>query len=68
MKPSSKISTLRTRGVSIVNCAGNVCRIASSTPFVYGTTVIDTKATQGDYRLIIRGQYFSELPQSIEVV
>jgi hypothetical protein len=65
MKPSNKISTLRSRGVSVVNCAGNVCRIASPVPFCYGPKTVEEKSPQGDYRLDIRGQYFNSLPCAI---
>lgn len=62
---SNKISTLRSNKISVFNCSGNICRIASPIPFKYGEKVVDIKASQGDYRLEIRGQYSKELPKIV---
>ena len=65
MNATNKISTLRSNGFSVVNCNGLVCRIESEVPFTYGDKVVDVKASQGTYRLTIRGHYKTELPKVI---
>ena len=68
MKPSNKVSTLRTKGFSIVNTSGFICRIASMKPFIYGEKRIDVKDQRGDYRIEIRGHYTTALPKSIQLI
>lgn len=65
MKPTTKISTLRSNSISIVNCSGFICRIAAYEPFKYGDRVVNQKASQGDYRIEIRGHYKINLPKPI---
>lgn len=68
MKATRKISTLRANGFSFVNCSGNVCRIASLVPFLYGDKRVDERASQGDYRLDVRGHWTKELPKEVSLL
>jgi hypothetical protein len=63
---TNKISTLRANGFSVINCTGNQVRIAAPVPFTYGTRQVFEKASQGDYRIVIGGQFSKELPRIIE--
>jgi len=60
-----KISTLRSNGFSIFKCGGNICRIASPVPFTYGSKSINQPASQGDYRIELRGHFTKELPLEV---
>lgn len=65
MKATAKVATLRANGFSVVNCNGFVCRIASPVAFMYGERFVNEKASQGDFRIVIRGHYKTELPKQI---
>lgn len=68
MKSTAKVSTLRANGFSIINCTGFSCRIACNVPFMYGERLVNEKASQGDYRITIRGHWKNELPKQIALI
>ena len=62
---TNKISTLRQNGFSVVNCTGFTCLITSDKPFTYGNKQVNEQREQGDYGLVIKGQFKKELPKII---
>ena len=67
MKETTKISTLRANGFSVINCTGFTCLISSPIPFMYNGKLINALASQGDYRLVIRGHYKKDLSHMVSV-
>lgn len=58
MKATNKTSTIRAKGISIINVTGNTTMYSSSEPFQFGKTLRQAdKADNGKYYIIKAGQF-----------